>query len=611
MRKWQPSLDKRPKADDVYQRRVSNDEKAIGKARQHNGSRFSPLAEINDEHEMNWQHNTMRQVDDAKEMDTNHLQDDSTLHTTNDTQLSIKKHATQSSINSSKAKKHATKKEIHVLSPTLHLNKKDKMLYVPLQFDKYENNALLDTGAIQSAMSEAELRKITTAHSEAILQELPPPNFKIQIANGNLVPVRKQVLLRFYVAGKVFEETFLILPTMGTILIGMSFFEKYSVNLDIKNHLVHFPNHMMSMQVRQQKNNKLKTGLINLCSSYRTVIPPLHQVMIQVHSDADISLTTGTVEGSPAFMRKTCLLVSPALVDLDEGKTTIQVTNPNNHKFTLDANTTLAHFRIPTPHQAANITPMPVEHLNLITKYPDEAEAVINQLFVNPEMKSTKWYPTPETCSDPNKLNANSTRRIYDEILALRELEKLDTSQSDEQRMNFLKNFNWDESLLTPSQQLQVEELLVKYNSIFARHRFDIGMNTDFKVKLTPQNQEPVYSQSLPTSTNLKDDLLVELALMQEYGIITSLPHSKYSSPIFAQRKPNGKLRILVDLRRINHLIKNDYGEHNHPVTTIADAAQHMAGKKYFCKLDCSQAYHCIAMADEQSVQLLSFNFGS
>ena len=349
---------------------------------------------------------------------------------------------------------------------------------------------------------------------------------------------------------------------------------------------------MMSMPVRQQKNNRFKTGLIILCSSNRlysetlfgTVIPPLHQVMIQVHSDADISLTTGTVEGSPAFMRNTCLLVSPALVDLDEGKTTIQVTNPNNHTFTLDANTTLAHFRIPTPHQAANIAPMPVEHLNLITKYPDEAEAVINQLFVNPDMKSTKWYPTPETCSEPDKLNAIE-RRIYDEILALRELEKLDPSQSDEQRMNFLKNYTWDDSLLTPSQRLQVEELLVNYNSIFARHRFDIGMNTDFKVKSTPQHEEPVYSQNLPTPTNLKDDLLVELALMQEYGIITTLPHSKYSSPIFAQRKPNGNLSILVDLRRTNHLIKNDYGEHNHPVTTNADAAQHMAGKSIFASL--------------------------
>ena len=198
-------------------------------------------------------------------------------------------------------------------------------------------------------------------------------------------------------------------------------------------------------------------------------------------------------------MRKTYLLVSPALVDLDEGKTTIQVTNPNNHTFTLYANTTLAHFRIPTPRQAANITLMPVEHLNVITKYPDEAEAVINQLFVNPDIKPTKWYPTPETCSEPDKLNAIE-RWIYDEILALRELEKLDPSQSDEKRMNFLKNFTWDDSLLTPSQRLQVEELLVKYNSIFARHRFDNGMNTDFKVELTPQHEEPVYSQSFPYS---------------------------------------------------------------------------------------------------------------
>ena len=170
MKTWQPSLDKRSKADDVYQRRLQKDEKAMGNSLKHNGSRFCPLADIHEEQTMNWQNNTMRQVDDVKEMDSTHLPDDPTLHTTNTTRLSSKKHVTQSSSNNSKFKKHATKTEIHVLSPTLHLNKKDKMLYVPLQFDKYENHALLDSGAIQSAMSEAELRKITTAHPEAILQ---------------------------------------------------------------------------------------------------------------------------------------------------------------------------------------------------------------------------------------------------------------------------------------------------------------------------------------------------------------------------------------------------------------------------------------------------------
>ena len=36
-----------------------------------------------------------------------------------------------------------------------------------------------------------------------------------------------------------------------------------------------------------------------------------------------------------------------------------------------------------------------------------------------------------------------------------------------------------------------------------------------------------------------------------------------------------------------------------------------MAGKKLFCKLDCSQAYHCLQMADQRSIEMLAFNFAS
>ena len=36
---------------------------------------------------------------------------------------------------------------------------------------------------------------------------------------------------------------------------------------------------------------------------------------------------------------------------------------------------------------------------------------------------------------------------------------------------------------------------------------------------------------------------------------------------------------------------------------------RHKAGIKYICKLDCSQANHCLQIANEQSIQLLSFKF--
>ena len=74
------------------------------------------------------------------------------------------------------------------ISPNLRLNKKHKMLYIPLQIDHFENQGLLDTGAIQSDLSEAELRKILHDNPEAFLSDLPLPKFKEQIANGNLDP---------------------------------------------------------------------------------------------------------------------------------------------------------------------------------------------------------------------------------------------------------------------------------------------------------------------------------------------------------------------------------------------------------------------------------------
>ena len=151
----------------------------------------------------------------------------------------------------------------------------------------------------------------------------------------------------------------------------------------------------------------------------------------------------------------------------------------------------------------------------------------------------------------------------------------------------------------------------MEFHDIFARHRFDIGINTEFKAQLTPLDNRPAYSQNLPEPINLKDDILVELALLHKYGITTTLPFSKYASPFFAQRKQNGKLRLLIDLRKVNTLIADDYINNNHPVSTLTDASQHMAGKNLFCKFDCSQAYHCLQMADQQSIELLAFNFAN
>ena len=79
--------------------------------------------------------------------------------------------------------------------------------------------------------------------------------------------------------------------------------------------------------------------------------------------------------------------------------------------------------------------------------------------------------------------------------------------------MKFLKRFDLTDTLLTKTGKQAIENVLVEYHDIFARHRKDIGMNTEFKVGLTPKDDKAVY---LPMPIHLKEELIVELALMHK-----------------------------------------------------------------------------------------------
>ena len=226
------------------------------------------------------------------------------------------------------------------------------------------------------------------------------------------------------------------------------------------------------------------------------------------------------------------------------------------------------------------------------------------------QLNNTFWFPTPENPGKPEDHTPEQTL-ILKQLNELKEKGKLNSQESTQPQNKFLKRTDWTDTLLTKTEKEAIEDILVDYHDIFARYRIGIGMNTEVKVKLTPKEDKTVYSQSLPMPIHLKEDLIDEMVPMHKFGIITVMHFSKYASPIFAQRKPNGNLHILVDLRKINSLTADDYTIKNHPVTTLSDAAQHLAGKSLFCKLDCSQAYHCLRMTDQRSKEMLAFKLAS
>ena len=498
------------------------------------------------------------------------------------------------------------------LTTNLGLKYKRRMLYFPMDFGELTLDGLVDMGALSSAIPEADLRKIRLLAPQSIIKEGPAPNFQIMVANGQLETPKSTVELKFEVGDIDFHEIFIVMEKLTSPLIGLSFLQRNNTILDMRQGVLNFP--FFSMQLKTA-DHKYTNVMEPICTREDITIPPNDRHMVSMCSQMyEDTTVTGILQPSNDLAEDGDITFCAALVTLTQGQASIHVNNFTDQPYTLKRGSHIANFSVLTPEQLKYVKPIdPVTTWHLLQDNPENAVYYASSLIKSPKTEDNSenyWFPTPEQPGDP-QTHTPIQQRILKELRNLQELEKLNPQDDLESRQQFLANFDWADSTLNPTEIAQIEELLVEFHDIFARHRFDIGMNEDFKVKLTPKDDSPAYSQSLPTPINLKEDILVELALLHRYGIITTLPFSKYASPIFAQKKPNGKLRLLVDLRKINNLISDDYINNNHPVSTLTDAAQHMAGKRLFCKLDCSQTYHCLQMADQRSIEMLAFNFAS
>ena len=151
----------------------------------------------------------------------------------------------------------------------------------------------------------------------------------------------------------------------------------------------------------------------------------------------------------------------------------------------------------------------------------DDAIHYINSLLKTPttdEMNDIYWLPTPQSSRNERE-HAPIQARIFNELRELMKSEQTNPQHNMNSKTQFWSKFNWTDSTLEPEATRAVETLLIEFHNIFARHRFDIGNNTEFKVQLAPLDNRSASSQRLPALINFIDDILVELSLLQNMAL--------------------------------------------------------------------------------------------
>ena len=441
------------------------------------------------------------------------------------------------------------------LSSTIVLKRKKEMLYVPPDFKNgLTINALVDSRAYVSATGQTELDRIKQQAPANVFKSDDPPNLQIQVANGQLEKPISTATLKFDIGDNTFAEHFVVLKNLTGPNIGLHFIRHNSVVIDTTHGLIHFPH--LTMQAKNAAIGKSAKPQPVLIPS-NTTVPKMTTKTITAFVDHPSERhSTGTVTPVGKFTEAASLLIFHSISTIIDNKTAVRITNTTESPYLIKGNTQIAEFSVVTPEQSKFIKPVDTAILSMIPEGDSDLTTYLSELLrtKKPEHQSNIFRFARSENPGKTEDHTPIQTRIVKELRELQEKEKLNPRDDVESRIKFLKRFDWTDTLLTEIEKQAVENMLVEHHDIFARHRMDIGMNTEF----TPKDDKAVYSKSLPMPIHLKEDLIVELALMQKYGIITVLPFSKCASPIFAHRKPNQKLRLLVDLRKTNSPIADD-----------------------------------------------------
>ena len=374
------------------------------------------------------------------------------------------------------------------LTSTVVLKLKQEMLCVPLDF---ENNltvdALVDSGAFVSAIAQDDLETIKQKAPNNILKIDDPPNFQIQVANGQLEKPLSTATLKFEIGGNFFAEHFVVTEKLTGPIIGLHFMRNHSVVIDTTHGLIHFPH--LTMQVKTA-SSETSTKPQPVITDEALTIPPTTTKTITTFIDHPSKWnTTGTVTPLEKFTEAANLLISHSMSTIIDKRIAVRVTNTTESPYLFKKHTQIADFSVVTPEQSKHIKPVDMAILSMIPQDDPDLTAYLNELLraSKPEQQdNTFWFPTPENPGKPEDHTPIQTR-ILNELNELKDKDKLNPQGSTESRNKFLKRFDWTDTILTETEKQAIGDILVEYHDIFTRHRMDIGINTEFKVKLTPK----------------------------------------------------------------------------------------------------------------------------
>ena len=266
------------------------------------------------------------------------------------------------------------------LTSRVVLKRKQEMLYVPLDFENNHTvDALVDSGAFVSAIAQDDLETIKQKAPNNILKIDDPPNFQIQVANGQLEKPLSTATLKFEIGDNSFTEHFVVMKKITGPIIGLHFMRNNSVVIDMTHGLIHFPH--LTMQVKTTSSESTTKPQPVIMDEDLTIPPATTKTVTAYIDHPSKWSTTGTVTPLEKFTETASLLISHSMSTIIDKRIAVRVTMTTETPYLIKKHTQIAEFSVVTPEQSKHIKPVDMAILSMIPQDDPDLTAYLNELL--------------------------------------------------------------------------------------------------------------------------------------------------------------------------------------------------------------------------------------
>ena len=272
------------------------------------------------------------------------------------------------------------------------------MLLVSPHFQRIKTlDASVDSGAYVSAIVQKELDRSKQQAPSNTLKIDDPPNFQIQVANGQSEKPIAKTTLKFDLGDHIFAEHFVVLKNLTGPIIGLHFMRHNSVVIDTKHGFIHFP--QLTMQVKSASSRR--SAKLQVVLTYDSITIPQKTIKTITAFVDHLSEwnTTGNVTPVEKFTETASLTIAHSILTIMDRKVAVRVTKTTESPYTINENTEIADFFVVTPEQYRFIKPVDTAIHRMIPEGdPDMITYLTEPLKTNKPARqnNTFWFPTPE-----------------------------------------------------------------------------------------------------------------------------------------------------------------------------------------------------------------------